>query len=332
MQKKEQDREHTGGTPMPPKKEEGSRNMTGDAAPPLPILPARTPKGHKGTFGTVAVIGGCARGESLMLGGPCISAVAALRVGAGLVRLVMPHPILAEGLTVAPSATGVALPTTDDGSIDTPGAVGVIDKLCEQADCVAVGPGFGHDAATEALTLRLIGQTRTPIVVDADAINALAAIPELTREFRAHAVLTPHPGEYRRLASALRIELDPTDESQRPEAAQAMAQRLGCVVVLKGAGTVVSDGLGVWVNDEPPNPAMGTAGTGDALTGVIAGLIGQFHRPQDGLSLFDCARIGVRVHSMAARAWVDAVGAGGGMLAMELCDRLPGAVQALRGV
>lgn len=316
--------------------------MTGDATP-IPNLPVRDPKGHKGTFGTVAIVGGCARGGSLMLGGPCISAVAALRVGAGLVRLVMPAPILAEGLTVAPSATGVALPATDDGSIDIPHAAGVIDGLCAQADCIAVGPGLGMDDAVEALTLRLIGQTRAPIVVDADAINAMSVIPELTREVRAHAVLTPHPGEYRRLASSLKIDLDPTNESQRPEAAQALAQRLGCVVVLKGAHTVVSDGRSLWVNDDAPNPALGTAGTGDALTGVIAGLIGQFHRSpilagektvtseaRGGLSLFDCARLGVRIHSWAARAWVEEVGADAGMLAMELCERIPQAVQAMR--
>lgn len=311
----------------------------------MPDLPPRDPEGHKGTFGTVAVIGGCARGGSLMLGGPCISAVAALRVGAGLVRLVMPLPILAEGLTVAPSATGVALPTTDEGTIDVAGSIGVIDGLCAQADCIAVGPGFGQDAAVEAITLRIIGQVRAPIVVDADAINALSEIPELQREFRAHAVLTPHPGEYRRLASALKIDLDPTDDSQRGAAAEALAQRLGCVVVLKGAGTVVSDGQSLWINDDPPNPALGTAGTGDALTGCIAGLIGQFHQApilagektvtsqaRGGLSLFDCARLGVRIHSKAARAWADAVGADGGMLAMELCDRAPQAVQSMRGV
>ena len=312
-------------------------------ADPLPKLPPRDPKGHKGTFGTVAVVGGCARGGSLMLGGPCISAVAALRVGAGLVRLVMPAPILAEGLTVAPSATGVALPATDDGSIDISGAAGVLDGLCAQADCVAVGPGLGTGEAVEAVTLRLICQTQTPIVVDADAINALASISELTREFRANAVLTPHPGEYRRLASALRIDMDPTSESQRPAATEALAQRLGCVVVLKGAGTIVSDGQSTWVNKDSPNPALGTAGTGDALTGCIAGLIAQCHRTpilagartvtsegRGGLGLFDCARLGVRIHSMAARAWVEEAGADGGMLAMELCDRLPETTQAMR--
>lgn len=310
---------------------------------PLPILPQRDPQGHKGTFGTAVIIGGCAQGGSLMLGGPCISAVAALRVGAGLARLAMPAPILAEGLTVAPSATGVSLPVRDDGSIDIAQSAAIVDTLCSQADCVAVGPGLGPGDSAEALTLKLIGQSRTPIVVDADAITALAAIPELTREFRAHAVLSPHPGEYRRLASALNIALDPTDAAQRPGAAEALAQRLGCVVVLKGAHTVVSDGHSVWIDGSAPNAALGTAGTGDALTGCIAGLIAQFHRrpilagertvtseARGGLSLLDCAGLGVRLHSMAARAWSDESGVDGGMLAMELCDRIPEAVRAMR--
>jgi NAD(P)H-hydrate epimerase len=310
---------------------------------PLPNLPPRDPDGHKGTFGTAVIIGGCAQGGSLMLGGPCISAVAALRVGVGLARLAMPAPILAEGLTIAPSATGVPLPVRDDGSIDIAQAAAMLDGLCSRADCVAVGPGLGLGDSVEALTLRLIGQVRAPIVVDADAITALAALPELTREFRAHAVLTPHPGEHRRLASALNIDLDPTDAAQRPGAAAALAQRLGCVVVLKGAHTIVSDGHRVWIDDSAPNAALGTGGTGDALTGCIAGLIAQFHRrpilagertvtsgARGGLSLFDCAGLGVRLHSMAARAWADEAGVDGGMLAMELCDRIPGAVRAMR--
>ncbi len=313
------------------------------AAPPIPNLPARDPEGHKGTFGTVAVVGGCARGESMMLGGPCISAIAALRAGAGLAKLALPDSILAEGLTIAPSATGVALPTNQDGSFNVAQSAAALDRLIEQSDCVAVGPGLGVDDSTEAIVLRLIGQARTPLVVDADAINALAVIPELTREFRAHAVLTPHPGEYRRIAAALGIDLDPTDDAQRPDAAAALAQKLGCVVVLKGAHTAVSDGQSVWTCEEPPNPALGTAGTGDALTGCIAGLIAQFHRrpilagertvtseARGGLSLLDCARLGVLLHAKAGRAWVDAIGADGGMLAMELCDRIPEAAQAMR--
>jgi len=313
-------------------------------APPIPHLPPRDPEGHKGTFGTAAIIGGCARGESMMLGGPCISAIAALRSGCGLARLALPAPILAEGLTIAPSATGVALPTDPDGSIDLPAASSAIDGLIEGADCVAAGPGMGVDDATEAIVLRLIGQTRTPVVIDADAFTALAQLPELTRTFTAHAVLTPHPGEYRRIAKALGIDLDPTDASQREEAAAALAQKLGCVVVLKGAHTAVSDGQSVWVCQETPNPAMGTAGTGDALTGCIAGLIAQFHkRPilaggrtvtsdaRGGLSLLDCARLGVLLHAKAGRIWSGATGADGGMLAMELCDRIPEAAAAMRG-
>jgi len=278
-----------------------------------------------------------------MLGGPCISAIAALRVGAGLARLALPAPILAEGLTIAPSATGVAMPTGADGGIDIAQSTATIDRLCADADCVAVGPGLGAGEGAEAVTLKLINQTIVPIVVDADAINALAQIPELTREFRAHAVVTPHPGEYRRLAGALNIDADPTDPAQRAGAAEALAQRLGCVVALKGAHTVVSDGHRTWTDGSLPNPALGTAGTGDALTGVIAGLIAQFHKApilagersitseaRGGLSLLDCASLGVRLHAMAARVWSDETGADGGMLAMELCDRIPEAVRLLR--
>ncbi|MCB9838297.1 MAG: NAD(P)H-hydrate dehydratase [Phycisphaeraceae bacterium] len=312
---------------------------------PFPMLPMRDPMGHKGTFGTVAIVGGCAHGGALMLGGPCISAVAALRVGAGLARLALPAPILAEGLAIAPSATGVAMPVNAEGDIDLPGAAGMLDGLLRDADCVAVGPGLGTGEGAEGVVLKLIGQQETPIVVDADAINAMASIPELTRSFRAHAVLTPHPGEYRRLASALQINLDPTDPAQRGAGAEALAQRLGCVVALKGAHTVVSDGQRTWTDASAPNAALGTAGTGDALTGVIAGLVAQHHRrpilagersvpsqARGGLSLLECASLGALLHSMAARAWAERAGVESGMLAMELCELIPEAVRRLHAL
>jgi len=281
----------------------------------------------------------------MMLGGPCISAIAALRTGAGLAKLALPAPILAEGLSIAPSATGVPLPTDADGDIDPSGAAAALDGACAESACVAVGPGLGRSPGAEAVTERRIGRQGPALVVDADAINAMSQIPELTTAFRAHAVLTPHPGEYRRLASALNLDEDPTDETQRAGAAAALAQRLGCVVVLKGAGTVVSDGQRTWTDDSAPNPALATAGTGDALTGCLAALIAQHHRDpilagersatsemRGGLSLFDCARLAVRMHSVAAGLWVERAGTDGGMLAIELCELLPRAAQTLRGV
>ena len=177
---------------------------------------------------------------------------------------------------------------------------------------------------------RLIGREQPPIVIDADAINALAGLAGFDRDLRAAAVLTPHPGEYARLARALEIDADPVDPQQRPGAAETLARRIGCIVVLKGAGTVVSDGISTWTNTSG-NPALATAGTGDVLTGVIAGLVAQYaSRPDGPLSLYDCARIGVYAHGLAADRWRDAnSGIESGMLAADLLRELPGALGRL---
>ena len=318
----------------------------------LPILPSRDAKGHKGTFGTVCVFGGCAAGasdgpaaRSRMIGGPALSAIAALRVGAGLARLAMPEPVLDAGLTIAPSATGVRVPVDREGMIVGHEAARVIDEVALACECIAIGPGLGGGGGARAAAVRAVGQEDCPVVVDADAINNLCDVPELRRDLRAGAVFTPHPGEFRRLADALGVTGDPTgDDDARTGAAERLAQSLGCVVVLKGARTVVSDGHRAWI-DSHENPCLATAGTGDVLTGAIAGLIAQHHRKpiiagsrtvtserMGGLSLYDCARLGVRAHALAAAAWSRShQDASGGMLAMELADLLPEAVEGLRG-
>ncbi|MBX3351922.1 MAG: NAD(P)H-hydrate dehydratase [Phycisphaeraceae bacterium] len=309
---------------------------------PLPRLPARDARGHKGSFGTVGVVGGCALADSRMIGGPALAAIGALRAGCGLAKLAMPEGVLNAALTIAPSATGVALPTEDSGAIVPHEGARAFDALLRASDCVAIGPGMGAGEGVRALAFRAINQDDRPVVVDADAINALAELPEFHRDFRAMAALTPHPGEFRRLSQALGLDLDPIHPGTRADAAATLARTLGCVVVLKGAATVVSDGVRLWVSDAQ-NPALATAGTGDVLTGVVASFIAQFHkRPivagertvtseaRGGLSLFDCARLAVAAHARAGALWVESRGATGGMLASELADALPRAVEALR--
>ncbi len=307
----------------------------------VPKLPKRPVDGHKGTFGTVCVIGGQAGGPQVMLGGPAFAALGALRAGAGLAVLAVPAPLLAESLTVAPSATGLALPVDEQGHLRASAVAALLDEFLHEYDCVAIGPGFGADEPQRQVVMRLIGQDDVPLVVDADALNALAAVAEFHRDFRAPAVLTPHPGEYRRLAAALGLDGDPVDAARRPAAAEQLAQRLGCVVVLKGAATIVTDGVQTWSNPSG-NVALATAGTGDVLTGVIAGLIGQFFKrhigasaspltplPQGGLSLYDCARLGVYVHGLAADRWAQRHGQAG-LLASDLLNELPAAQAELR--
>ena len=298
----------------------------------LPSLPPRPLDGHKGTFGTVCVVGGQANAPHVMIGGPAFTATAALRAGAGLAVLAVPAPLVAAAITIAPSATGLALPTDPDGNLLPSDVAALLDTHLPKYDCLAVGPGLGDGPAQQQIVTRLVGREQPPMVIDADALNALAHVAQFARDFRVPAVLTPHPGEYARLAQALGIDADlvrPVGAATRSRAAESLAQRIGCVVVLKGAGTVVSDGLNTWTNTTG-NPALATAGTGDVLTGVIAGLIAQFASGRGGpLSLYDCARLGVFAHGLAADRWRDAH-ADTSLLAEDLLRQLPDAVASLR--
>lgn len=303
----------------------------------LPQLPARDPAGHKGTFGTVAVVGGCCAGEVRMIGAPALAARAALRAGCGLAKVAMPAPIIGAGIGLCPSATGIALPVGSDGAILAHEAAERIDALVGQCDCMVVGPGMGRGEGPTAAGLRCVGQQDVPVVVDADAINCLSEVPELLRDFRCAAVLTPHPGEFARLARSLKITHDPVDPASRPQAAEELARRMGCVVVLKGAGTVVSDGQRTWVCGRG-HSCLGTAGTGDVLAGLIGGLIAQFVRLSPGvgagkagaLDLYEAARLAVNAHAIAGERWAEHHGADAGLLAGDLADDLPAVLDAMR--
>lgn len=311
----------------------------------LPPIPPRPAEGHKGTFGTVLVVGGQtsppADGGRVMIGGPAFTALAALRTGCGLAVLALPAPILDSGLIIAPSATGLALPVDAQHRLRASEVADMLDRHMGGVRCLAVGPGFGADQPQQQIIMRLLARDETPLVLDADGINALAQVSDFQADLRAPLVLTPHPGEYRRLAERLGISADPIDPAQRPEAAMQLAQRLGCVVVLKGHRTVISDGVTAFIN-ETGGAALGTAGTGDVLTGMIASLIAQHSKPalgsgarqitphqQGGLSLLDCARLAVHLHGMAGDLWTSKHGEAG-LLASDLIELIPACLNQLR--
>jgi NAD(P)H-hydrate epimerase len=313
------------------------------AGEPLPRLPVRPTTGHKGTFGTVLVLGGCRSDGRVMLGAPCLAARAAARAGAGLVVLAVPEPLAVAAVGLVPEATAISLPVDDGGRILASEAAALLDANLPRADCVVAGPGLGGGAAVQQVLVRLAAREDVPMVLDADALNALAAVPRFDADLRAPAILTPHPGEFDRLAGALGLEADPREPDRRPEAARMLAGRLGCVVALKGAGTVVSDGLSHWINDSG-GPVLATGGTGDVLAGLIGGLVAQHAGTDAGvpggsegpapLGLADLTRIAVRAHGLAADGW--ATGHGGpsraaGMRPEELVDRLPAVLADLRG-
>ena len=318
----------------------------------LPRVPRRDASGHKGTFGTVVVVGGCCHRQRdedgasapTMIGGACFSALAALRAGCGLAKIVAPEPVMAAALAIAPSATGFGVPVDAvTGDMVPHRAAAVIDAALAGARAIVVGPGLGVSPGAIAAVLRVVAQDQVPVVVDADAINCLAAVPEIGLDLRAPMVMTPHIGEFARLAQSLGVSAKTDSVADRRAAAEMMAQRLGAVVVLKSDVTVVTDGQATWEQDRP-NPVLATAGTGDVLTGIIAGMIAQHVRPHialgsftkasqhlGGLSVVDAARVGVAIHADAAGLWRAASGTSGGMVAMELLELVPRAVESRTG-
>jgi len=279
--------------------------------PPPP--PARPAEAHKGTFGTLTVVGGSAT----MIGAPAIAAGAALRSGVGLARIATWPAILPFCLTIEPGATGIAL---SDSVAEAFAALDEADP--EHPSVLAIGPGLKRGGLASELVPRPLNEAR-PVVLDADGLNVLAERGSGRQNEPTLAVLTPHPGEFRRLATSAHIEADPTDPDDRPRGAGELARHYRAVVVLKGQHTIVTDGQRAYRN-RTGNPALATAGTGDVLTGVIGSLIAQ------GMPGFEAAVLGVHLHGLAGDLWAKQVGPAG-LTARELAARLPTARAQLEG-
>lgn len=273
----------------------------------IPKLSARRDDAHKGDFGRVLIVGGSVG----MVGAPALAANAALRGGAGLVKIACPDCCQQATAGLAPCATSAPLPSNEDGSISAE-AMGLLSGLADEHDVLAIGPGIGQASGVAHVVTGLLGVADKPKVVDADGLNNLAALGQWWQVASGPIVLTPHPGEMRRLAVGAGLDVDLGD---RQASAGALAGLTGAVVVLKGAGTIITDGERVRVNHSG-NPGMATAGAGDVLTGLIAALIGQ------GLSPFDAASLGVHVHGVAGDLAADELGQVS-LTAADLIDFLP---------
>ncbi|MFN7375071.1 MAG: NAD(P)H-hydrate dehydratase [bacterium] len=295
------------------------------------MLAARNEAGHKGTFGMVLVVGGQSSPQGVMLGAPALAARAALRVGCGRCVIAAPAPILPAILTLCPSATGVPLPARDAGLLPGAGEALLAEARGEHA--AVIGPGLGQGAVQRDLVRTALAHLTCPIVLDADGLNAMTTADDAALIARhGRVVLTPHPGEFRRLAGAFGIgTLDEGDGASRKSAASALAHVARAVVVLKGATTIVASPDGRAQELSEANAVMAVGGSGDVLAGAIAGLLAQYPDARGG-ALADVVRAGVLAHASAGRAWRDSAGVAGGMLAWELADHLPRAVQGLRKV
>ncbi len=253
----------------------------------IPKLQPRPADGHKGTFGKICIVGGSI-GFS---GAPVLAGRAALRSGAGLVRVAVPQSILAIAAGLEPCYTTIPLADDSDGRISAEAAAILIEQTKDN-DVFAFGMGAGVCAGVQETLSQLLKVPSLRLVIDADGLNTLCRFSGKggwIDQKKADVVLTPHPGEAKRLWDAVFRKPMPED---RIKQAMQLVQHTGCIVVLKGAGTVVSDGQKTYINTTG-NPGMATAGCGDVLTGIIAALAGQ------GLSLFDASVLGVYVHGLA---------------------------------
>ena len=254
----------------------------------------RAADANKGKYGHVLVIGG-STGKS---GAPAMASVAAMRVGAGLVTAAVPSPIAGQVSAFAPELMTHPMMASPSGELASSGMTAQqFEKLIDKITVLAVGPGLGQGPAVEILLEAVLSDTKLPLVIDADGLNTLAANPPLMKKLAESGktgrtiVLTPHPGEMARLAQKSTAEI----QANRLEAARIFARECGVILVLKGSRTLIAHPDGRVAVNTTGNPGMAKGGSGDVLTGIIAGLLGQF--PDDAGNAVEAA---VYLHGLAA--------------------------------
>jgi ADP-dependent NAD(P)H-hydrate dehydratase len=276
----------------------------------IPKLKPRPAEAHKGDFGKVLIIAG----SFGMSGAAALAGRAALRAGAGLVRVATAQSALPIVASIEPSYTTIPLAEDSAGRISSNAVNTILTEIGEN-DAVAFGPGVGISLKLRSVVQTLLEQEQLRLVIDGDGLNNLSKLKDWPSKLKAEkVVLTPHPGEMKRLWSGLFREELPAERQQQ---AIRFAQHTGTVVVLKGAGTVITDGEKLYIN-KTGNPGMATAGSGDVLTGVITALIGQ------GLSNFDAAVMGVYIHGLAGDIAVEKIGQVS-LMATDIIESLPDA-------
>jgi ADP-dependent NAD(P)H-hydrate dehydratase / NAD(P)H-hydrate epimerase len=293
----------------------GIQTMRVDPSDVASMLPRRPLSAHKYSVGKVFVLAGSMQ----FTGAPFMCAQAAMRTGAGAVVLGVPRSIRE---ILARKVTEVMIRPLDETAEGTL-SLSCYDKLREQAlwsDVIALGPGLSRNSETGKVVERVLKEIDRPVVLDADGINALGTTADILKNRKAPTILTPHPGELGRLLGQDAKSLD----RQRVSVAGEVARELGSVLVFKGAPSVIGIPDGRTYVNPTGNPGMASAGVGDVLTGIIAGLYAQ------GMSPGDAAVAGVYVHGlagdMAAQRWGLR-----GVMAMDLVELTGNAVARAGG-
>lgn len=272
-------------------------------------LPSRPLDTHKGDYGRVVVVAGSAG----MMGAGNLAAASAYRAGAGLVRYAAPESMLSIAHGGRSEVMVMPLPDKGHGHF-IPVEPGILSDAFNWADAVVIGPGIGMDDETGDFFVQVLdhGDPELPLVIDADGLNHLAADDDLRSKWEGPLVITPHPGEAARL---LKISIE-NIRKDRVKTAVHLAESYNAVAVLKGAPTVIADGQGNAAICPLGNPGMASGGTGDVLTGIIAALLGQGHKPFSG------AALGVYLHALAGDLAALDLGEWS-LMAGDLIDYLP---------
>ncbi len=279
------------------------------------LFPKRKRDSHKGDYGHVVVLGGSAG----LTGAACLCAEAALISGCGLVTLGTPSSL---NIAMEAKLTEVMtrpLPETEELTLSLLAEKEILE-MCESVDAVALGPGLSNNSQTQRLVKKIVLKLDVPMVIDADGLNALSRDSSILAKIKLPCVITPHPGEMSRLAG---VNVEDV-QSSREGLAKKFAKKFNVIVVLKGAGTVVANPKEkVYVNNTG-NPGMATAGSGDVLTGIIAGFIAQ------KIEIFSAAKAAVFIHGLAGDIAAKEKGEIS-LIARDILTKIPEALKQVLG-
>lgn len=267
----------------------------------LELLPNRRLDAHKGDFGKILLLAGSVG----YTGAPVLSALGALRTGAGLVFLGVPESIYQIAAMKLTEPIVFPLPQ-QDGMLSQEALPRILEKVSSM-DAVLIGPGLGCSATTEEIVCQVLNAYPGPVVLDADGINLMGKHKDILRGRTSPTILTPHAGEFQRLTGR-----KPED---RLDSAVEAAKDLGVILVLKGHETVITDGISAYLNPTG-NPGMAVGGSGDVLAGMIVSLLGQ------GIPPLEAAACGAWLHGAAGDLCAKELGQYG-MLPTDMVQVLP---------
>ncbi|MHB8108505.1 MAG: NAD(P)H-hydrate dehydratase [Syntrophorhabdaceae bacterium] len=278
------------------------------------FIKRRLPSSHKGTYGHAVVIAG-SPGKT---GAAHMASLAALKIGAGLVTLIVPETL--NSILETKTTEVMTYPVRDNGKgLFTPGSFEEIQDFVKDKDVVIMGPGLSQDAGVVELVRRIYAQIDKPFIIDADGINAFQGNTAILKKAKRQAILTPHPGELARLVGKTPKEIN----ENRIEIARSCAADLGVNIVLKGAASILSTPDRRIFLNPTGNPSLAKGGSGDILTGFIGGLASQ------GYSLIESALFGAYIHGYMADTWVEKHSEMD-LLAMDLLKGLGNAIEEIR--